>query len=333
MRILNFGVVGTSWITDAYIQGALLTDKWNLRAVYSRTMERAIDYAKKFEIPYAFDDLLEMAKSPLIDAVYIASPNSLHVSQSLMFIRNGKHVICEKPVASHASEVKMLIEEAEKYGVIFMEAIMFMHIPQKTWFEDAIKKIGDIKMAKVDFCQRSSKLDALLSGELPNIFNPEMETGGLMDLGVYCIYPVIYLFGMPDEIDVRVNMLPSGVDGSGVITFIYSDKLITMPYSKISQAGTGSDFQGTLGTLSTPSISKLDSMVVRNNGGIKKVLNGETPKVDLMACEARDFYKYITEKRTYANEYKQCCEMSYKVAKVMEEIRKKAGIVFPSDNK
>lgn len=48
-------------------------------------------------------------------------------------------------------------------------------------------------MVKLDFCQRSSKLDSYLEGELPNIFNPALETGALMDLGVYCVYPALAL--------------------------------------------------------------------------------------------------------------------------------------------
>ena len=124
--MLNFGTIGTSWITDAYIEGALDSGLWNLTAVYSRDLEKGKAFANKYNVATVFTDIDQMAKSDLIDAIYIASPNYLHVKHALKFIENGKHVICEKPVSSHADEVVMLTEKAKEYGVIFMEAIMFM---------------------------------------------------------------------------------------------------------------------------------------------------------------------------------------------------------------
>lgn len=329
--MLNFGTIGTSWITDAYIEGALDSGLWNLSAVYSRNLEKGKAFASKYNVETVFTDIDEMAKSDIIDAVYIASPNYLHVKHALKFIENGKHVICEKPVSSHADEVVMLTKKAKEHNVIFMEAIMFMHLPERDKLSEAVNKIGNISIAKFDFCQRSSKLDAYLRGELPNIFNPEMETGALMDLGIYCIYPALYLFGEPEEIDVRVNMMASGVDGSGVITFVYKDKLVSIPYSKTSQAGVDSDIQGDKGTISTTSISKLENIVLKYSEGTKEIISGETPKYKLMGYESISFYKFITEKEKFSEEYNKCTEMCIKVAKVTEDIRHKAGIKFPTD--
>ena len=329
--MLNFGTIGTSWITDAYVEGALDSGLWKLNAVYSRNYEKGKAFASKYGTETVFTDIEEMAKSDLIDAVYIASPNYLHVKQALVFIENGKHVICEKPVSSHVSDVITLVEAAKKHNVIFLEAIMFMHLPERDKLSEAVKKLGNISIAKFDFCQRSSKLDAYLRGELPNIFNPEMETGALMDLGIYCIYPALYLFGEPEEFDVRVNMMASGVDGSGVITFVYKDKLVSIPYSKTSQAGVDSDIQGDKGTVSTTSISKLENIVLKYSDGTKEIISGETPKYKLMGYEAIDFYKFITDKENSLEEYNKCTEMCIKVADITEKIRLKAGIKFPSD--
>ena len=66
---------------------------------------------------------------------------------------------------------------------------MYLHLPQRKLLEDTLQQLGQISLVKLDFCQRSSKLDRYLQGELPNIFNPALETGALMDLGVYCVYP------------------------------------------------------------------------------------------------------------------------------------------------
>ena len=102
MNKIRFGVVGTNFITDWVIAGAKQDERFELAAVCSRTQERANEFAAKYDIPYTFTSLEEMAASPLIDAVYIATPNYLHAAQSIFCMKHGKHVLCEKPMASNA---------------------------------------------------------------------------------------------------------------------------------------------------------------------------------------------------------------------------------------
>ena len=134
---------------------------------------------------------------------------------------------------------------AQEHGAVFLEAIMYLHLPQRKLLEDTLQQLGQISLVKLDFCQRSSKLDRYLQGELPNIFNPALETGALMDLGVYCVYPALALFGKPESFSLQPHMMDSGADGAGIATLRYPDKLVTLTYSKLGQAGANSDFQGT----------------------------------------------------------------------------------------
>ena len=76
--MLRFGTIGSGWICDEYIHGAKDSGLWELTAVYSRTKERAEEYARRHGAKYAFTNLEEMAASDCIDAVYISSPNALH---------------------------------------------------------------------------------------------------------------------------------------------------------------------------------------------------------------------------------------------------------------
>ena len=121
--MIRFGVVGTNWITDAFIRGASLNKGFRLNAVYSRTKERAQQFAGKYLVENIFTDLNEMAESKSIDAVYIASPNSLHKKQSILFLNNQKHVLCEKPLASNCKEVMEMIKVAKNNKVLLMEAM------------------------------------------------------------------------------------------------------------------------------------------------------------------------------------------------------------------
>ena len=171
--MIRYATVGTGWITDAFIRGAAMVPELHLAAVYSRTEEGAVRFASKYagEIRL-FTDLASMAACPDIDAVYIASPNFLHYSQSKLFLEHGKHVICEKPAVVQPEELRVLQRIAKEKGLIYMEAIMMMHLPARRVLHDAVKKLGRIYSARIDFSQLSSKYPSLLDGGLPNIFNP-----------------------------------------------------------------------------------------------------------------------------------------------------------------
>lgn len=330
--MLRFGTIGSGWIADEYIHGAKDSGLWELTAVYSRTQERAAAYAKQHGAKHAFTNLEEMAASDVLDAVYIASPNAFHYEQAKLFLEHGKHVICEKPLCAQARKVRELQQIAKDRGLVYLEAIMFLHLPQRKLLEDALGQLGQIALVKLDFCQRSSKLDRYLEGELPNIFNPAMETGALMDLGVYCVYPALALFGEPESFTVEPQMMESGADGAGIVTMRYPDKLVTLTYSKLGQAGANSDFQGTDGTLSVESISRIAGLSLWHKDGTTEQLYGDDEKYKLMGWEAKDFYRYISDPEGSAQEYAVCSDLSLRVSSFMERVRKEGKILFPSDN-
>ena len=330
--MLRFGTIGSGWIADEYIHGAKDSGLWKLTAVYSRTQERAAAYAKQHGAKHAFTNLEEMAASDVLDAVYIASPNAFHYEQAKLFLEHGKHVICEKPLCAQARKVRELQQIAKNRRLVYLEAIMFLHLPQRKLLEDALGQLGQITLVKLDFCQRSSKLDRYLEGELPNIFNPAMETGALMDLGVYCVYPALALFGEPESFTVEPQMMESGADGAGIVTMRYPDKLVTLTYSKLGQAGANSDFQGTNGTLSVESISRIAGLSLWRKDGTTEQLYGDDEKYKLMGWEAKDFYRYISDPEGSAQEYAVCSDLSLRVSSFMERVRKEGKILFPSDS-
>lgn len=332
MKKLSFGVVGTGWIAREYVRGALDTGLWELGGVYSRSEEKGKLFAGEFGCRTVYTDLSELAQADL-DAVYVASPNALHYKHCALLLEHGKHVICEKPLCARAEEVQALQEAARKHGVIFLEAIMYLHQPQRKLLEEALTRIGEITLVKLDFCQRSSKLDGYLAGGLPNIFNPELETGALMDLGVYCFYPALALFGEPEDFTVQTRMLKSGADGAGIVTLQYPDKLVTLTYSKLGQSGENTEFQGTKGTVTVSSISRLADIVLTPTNGEPEVLHGGDEKYKLMGREAADFARYITEPEQSREEYDRCSALALSVSRLMERVRRRAGVLFPNDRR
>ena len=318
--MIKYSVIGTSWITKSFIEGANLYEDLSLDGVYSRSFEKGSAFAEETGAKRVFTDFNELVSSDT-DLVYVASPNVCHYEQCKTLLMNGMHVICEKPITITAEEFKELCHMANERNLVYFEAIMYMHTPLRQVLKDAVSKIGNIRSATIDFSQLSSKYQALKNGELPNIFNPEMKTGALNDLGIYCVYPVIDLFGMPERITPVQHFLHTGADGSGSAAFEYSDKLVTITYSKVGQSHSTSQIMGDEGTVTIESISKLDNIKLYNNNGEEILLNGETDKKYLMGNEAKSAIDFIINRKETDNFLEECQLMNEKVLLCMEKMR------------
>ena len=318
--MLKYSVIGTSWITKSFIDGANLYEGLSLDGVYSRSFEKGRAFAEETGAKRVFTDFNDLASSDT-DLVYVASPNVCHYEQCKTLLLNGKHIICEKPITITAEEFIELCNIANERNLVYFEAIMYMHTPLRQVLKKAVSKIGKIRSATIDFSQLSSKYQALKNGELPNIFNPEMKTGALNDLGIYCVYPVIDLFGMPEKIIPVQHFLHTGADGSGSAAFEYEDKLVTITYSKVGQSRSPSQIMGDEGTVTIESISKLDGIKLYNNVGEEILLNGETDKKYLMGNEAKSAIDFILKREETDDFLKECQSMNKNVLLCMEKMR------------
>ncbi len=322
---MRYGVIGTGWIAKSFIDGARLICNSEFAAVYSRTSESGNRFAAENKIEKVYTDINEFANGDF-DAVYIASPNRLHYEQSKLMLQSGKHVICEKPITVEPEELEELQALADEKGLIYVEAIMYMFNPARDLLKEAIGRIGKITSVHFDFSQLSSKYPAYKRGELPNIFNPALATGCLMDLGIYCVYPALDLFGMPNKITACAHFMESGADGSGTAGLLYDDKLVTFTYSKLGQDRIGNQIFGDEGTIKIESISKLINMSVVANNGDESEIIGDVAKERLMGYEAQGFERFIANP---SDEYYQVTKQrALQVSRVMKQIRDISGIKF-----
>lgn len=322
---MRYGVIGTGWIAKSFIDGARMLCNSEFAAVYSRTVESGSKFAHENRIDKVYTDINEFAKGDF-EAVYIASPNRLHYEQSKLMLENGKHVLCEKPITVEPEELEELQALAKENGLIYCEAIMYMFNPAKDLLKEALGKIGKITSAHFDFSQLSSKYPAYKRGELPNIFNPALATGCLMDLGIYCVYPALDLFGIPEKITACAHFMESGADGSGAASLIYPDKLINFTYSKLGQDRAGSQIFGDEGTVKIESISKLTNMSLINNSLDTQEIIDDVAKEKLMGYEALGFERFIAAPDD--EYYSVTSERALQVSRIMKEIRTLSGIEF-----
>lgn len=326
--MIRFGIVGTGWISDQFIQAARLTGDFILSAVYSRTRDRAEEFAAKYSVGHVFTDLEELASSRLIDAVYIASPNSCHAQQAILFLNHGKHVLCEKPIASNGNELSAMILAAEKNQVLLMEALKTLLLPNFQSVRNNLYRIGPVRRFLCIKCQYSSRYDAYKEGRETNTFNPAYSNGSLMDIGVYCLYPIVYLFGQPKSLQANAVMLGSGVDGEGTVLLKYDAMEAVAIHSKIADTSLASEIQGETGTIVIDKISTPEAVnIIYRNGKRETLTQQQLSKT--MYYEAKEFIGLIKSNRLQStvNSYR----LSLDVMEILDSARRQIGLVFPAD--
>jgi predicted dehydrogenase len=337
MKKIRFGIVGTNFITDWVIAGARQDERFELTAIYSRKQETADAFAAKHQIPHTFTSLEEMAKSPLIDAVYIASPNFLHASQSILCMQYGKHVLCEKPLASNAKEAREMIAASQKYRVTLMEAMKPTLTPNFMAVREHLQKIGVVRRYFACYCQYSSRYDKYKEGIVLNAFNPAYSNGAMMDIGIYTIYPMVVLFGRPQRIDASGIVLSSGVDGQGAVNFVYDGMNATILYSKIANSALPTEIQGEDGNITIDRINIIGKVVFTPRVQTAPGTSAQAVAEDISAAAGKDEYYYevaefihliLSGKRESAiNSH----ENSLATVEIIDEVRSQLGVVYPAD--
>lgn len=327
--MIRLAIIGTNWITDQFVEAALKTGEYQLSAVYSRSLESAERFAEKYASPALFDDLDLLAASPLFDAVYIASPNILHGPQAIQMMKAGKHVIVEKPMASNLALAKQMFKVAEENNVLLFEAFMSAHIPNFKRLKDELSSIGQIRKGFITYCQFSSRYPKYLAGENPNTFNPEFANGSIMDIGFYCLSSAVELFGEPKSVKAAAQLLDSGVDGSGTVVLEYDGFEVVLQHSKTSDSYLPSEIQGEEGVLLMEMISTAKKLTKFTRGSDIGIDLSVKQELNPMYYEALELASQFKQQSTNSS----CTQRSLIVAKLLEEIRRQTGVVFPTDKK
>lgn len=324
--MINLGTVGTSWITTAFIDAARHSGKFHIAGVYSRAVDKAEKLAHTYQATNFYTDLEEMAQSSDIDVVYIASPNSVHFEQAITFLKNKKHVICEKPIFSTTAELAEAYRVADENGVYLFEAIRNIHTPNFQILKEKLPFAGKLRSTVLPYIQYSSRYDLFLQGEEPNIFSSKYSGGALVDLGVYPLFLAIGLFGEPKKASYHPVILRSGVDGSGTLVLEYEGFVCTILCSKISHSVIPCEIHGESGTFVLEDAAPISEI---------KFYDSHTKESEIFSVE-QDDKDMVYECITFADiietknqtKYQQLKEWSQIVLRITEEVRKQNKIVF-----
>lgn len=375
MRKTRFGIVGTGRISDWVLKGAVMEPRFEAAAVCSRSRESGKAFAEAHGIAKVYTDIDEMASDPEIDAIYIGTPNSTHHDLAILCMNHGKHVLCEKPMAANAKEVKEMIDVARANGVMLMEAMISTLCPNFVAARAHLAEMGDVRHYFASFCQYSSKYDLvkrIIAGEddspVPSSFNPDCCGGALMDIGIYPIYPMVSLFGLPKGIKASVTTCEvpvassrfdklrdrereadaepveassregwKRVDLQGSVVFEYEGMDATAIYSKIADSLLRSEISCDGGIISLDQIHICRHAEMTKRGAPTSGRASGPDAVDISVpvdsdeylCEFREFIDVLESGRIESSV--NSLETSLATAEILDEIRRQAGVVFPGD--
>ena len=187
---LRWGILSTATIGRALLGSG----EGEFVAVASRSAERAQAFAREHGLARWHGSYGDLLADPGVDAVYAPLPNSMHVEWAIRALEAGKHVLCEKPMSRHPEDVERAFDVAEGEGLVLMEAFMWRHHPQLERARELIASgaIGTLRLVRAAFCFVAADPDDIcLRGDL--------EGGGLMDVGCYCVSGARALAGAEPE--------------------------------------------------------------------------------------------------------------------------------------
>ena len=300
---IRWGLLSTAWINVAMVGPMHRSNRSELVAVASRTLEKSRAFAVKNNIPKAYGNYEELIEDPEVDVIYNPLPNTLHAEWTIRSVKAGKHVMCEKPMVTTLEELQAVEAAVLKHKVTVFEAISFLHHPQIYKIRQMIKagELGDVELISCwdAFC--------LSPEDLTNIrLNPKLAGGSLWDVGVY---PNAFAIALadgnpPEEVWAQQIVGPTQVDLTLIGQMRFANNLVAQISCGMRSPGRrGARIIGTQGMLVVldhlsgaewPGYPpKLGCLTFSDVKGNKK--NIELPAVDAYEAEVKTMEERILD--------------------------------------
>jgi predicted dehydrogenase len=324
MKKYNWGILAPGKMSAKFTKGIMLLDNAYLCAVGSRDLERAEKFAGEFGFERYYGSYIELAADPDIEIVYIASPHSHHMEHSLLCLRNGKNVICEKAFAINAGEVEEMISEARKRNLFLMEALW---PPFQPFYKKAAEILASGILGKIihmhgyfSFIPPYDPADRK--------FNLSLGGSSLLDIGIYPVMDALTFIGVPDEIKASASFAPTGSEESLSAIFRYNDSRTATIYSSFkTNTGIGCELYCEKGNMT---VSRGRDM----NQNVTLILHGQEKREFVFNPPAMGYHWEAEEVMKCLDEGKKESSVvplsfSLNLIKTLDRIRRAAGIVFP----
>lgn len=207
-KTFQWGILGLGRIAHKFAQDLRIVPDARLVAVASRSDARAHDFAREYGAEYSAGSYLGLFDGPHLDAVYIATPHSSHCELTLLCLRHGVPVLCEKPLGMNLAEVEVMVRQARERKVFLMEALWTRFLPTTLKILELVEggAIGKVLSIKADFGFR-------LADEPPaRLVDPALGGGALLDIGIYPVFLAYQLLGEPVAVTAMSQLGTTGVD-------------------------------------------------------------------------------------------------------------------------
>jgi len=215
---VRWGILGPGGIAQRFAEALKSVPGAELSAVGSRSLDRAQEFARKHGAARSHGSYEALAADPGVDIIYVATPHTFHKENSLICLRAGKAVLCEKPFTINAAELAELVEQARASKLFLMEAMWTRFLPVirrvKDWIESG--EIGEVRMMTADFGFRA-QVD-----ERHRLFDPALGGGALLDVGVYVVSLASMVMGEePERVAGMFHPAVTGVDAQAAMLLEY----------------------------------------------------------------------------------------------------------------
>lgn len=213
----GWGIIGSGEIAGQFAADLALVPGAVLAANHSRTSANATRFGETFGSKRAYSDLDAFVADPAVDAVYIATPNSLHLAQALKAMRSGKAILAEKPLAPSHTEASVIEREAVRANVFAMEALWTRFLPAVAAAKAKVAAgtIGTVRKIVAELAYEHAY------DPKNRYFSRSLGGGASLDLGVYCVSLAMHFLGQPQKVSGFWHAAPNGVDMSSQIVLHY----------------------------------------------------------------------------------------------------------------
>jgi len=191
--MLNFGIISTARINhNAMLLPASKRDDVFIKAIASRDLDKAKEYANAWNIPTFYGSYEEILQDPTLDAVYISTPNALHVPWVKEALLKNKHVLCEKPFAPTYMDTLSLIKLAKSKGLLLMEGIHYNYHPA---VQKVINELQDGYLGEIESVFTQLGITTPMDDDIR--YQRELMGGSFMHLGCYCLHFIQNILNVP----------------------------------------------------------------------------------------------------------------------------------------
>lgn len=267
---INWGIIGLGSIANKFAADLLLSKEAQLYGVASRDLNKAKNFSKKYKSIKYYSSYEDLVDDPEIDVIYIATPHTFHFENTMMCLKKGKAVLCEKPMGINAEQSKIMIEEAKSRNLFLMEGIWTRFIPATEKLIEILEKktIGDVSFIRADF---GFKGDSNLESR---VYNKKLGGGSLLDIGIYPIYLSLLTLGNPINIKAMARMTETDVDSYCSMLFNYANGAKASLESTIeADTPIEAHIYGTKGTIKLHSRFHHSEKITISQNGTQKILN------------------------------------------------------------